>query len=395
MLQNIKRTLRHGYRIGIKDLTVFSRSRMRLVSFIIMPIFMMVLMGYIFPSQNSLKNAPLGVVNMDQGPLGNQIVSALNQPIPGQNDKLFSLTYLTDEAEAIKRIKEGEINGAIIIPADFSGRITGNEQGTLTVITDQSNPQISMLLSGTLNGLMSEISARLGEEKIASLVPGIDNTQVVIKPFVIETRGVVPGEPNYFEFMAPGLMAMVIMTACMTGLAGSISRERELGTLDGILSAPISRLSIVVGKSFAQGVRGIIQAVITLLLAIGLFGVVIHGNVGLLALLLVLTVFSFIGIGIIISAISSEQETAMIIMTALTFPAIFLSGAFFPLQQMPAAMQWISRLNPLSYSVGALRKCIVLGTNISGMMTEIWVMVGFGVIFVAIAVPFFSKVINR
>lgn len=395
MLQNIKRTLRHGYRIGIKDLTVFSRSRMRLVSFIIMPIFMMVMMGYIFPSQNSLKNAPLGVVNMDQGPLGNQIVSALNQPIPGQNDKLFSLTYLTDEAEAIKRIKEGEINGAIIIPADFSGRITGNEQGTLTVITDQSNPQISMLLSGTLNGLMSEISARLGEEKIASLVPGIDNTQVVIKPFVIETRGVVPGEPNYFEFMAPGLMAMVIMTACMTGLAGSISRERELGTLDGILSAPISRLSIVVGKSFAQGVRGIIQAVITLLLAIGLFGVVIHGNVGLLALLLVLTVFSFIGIGIIISAISSEQETAMIIMTALTFPAIFLSGAFFPLQQMPAAMQWISRLNPLSYSVGALRKCIVLGTNISGMMTEIWVMVGFGVIFVAIAVPFFSKVINR
>jgi ABC-2 type transport system permease protein len=395
MLQNIKRTLKHGYRIGIKDLTVFSRSRMRLVSFIVMPIFMMVMMGYIFPSQNSLKNAPLGVVNMDQGSLGSQVVSALDQPIPGQDDKLFKLAYLTDEAEATERIKEQAINGAIIIPADFSDRITRNEQGTIIIITDQSNPQISMLLSGTLNGLMSEITTRLGEEKISSLAPGVANSQAIIKPFVVEAKGVVSGEPNYFEFMAPGLMAMVIMTACMTGLAGSISRERELGTLDGILSSPISRLAIVVGKSFAQGVRGIAQAVITLLLAIGLFGVVIHGDVGLLALLLVLTVFSFIGIGIIISAISSEQETAMIIMTALTFPAIFLSGAFFPLQQMPAAMQWISRLNPLSYSVEALRKCIVLGTNISGMMTEIWVMVGFGVIFVAIAVPFFSKVINR
>jgi ABC-2 type transport system permease protein len=190
-------------------------------------------------------------------------------------------------------------------------------------------------------------------------------------------------------------MAMVIMMAAMIGLAGSISRERELGTLDGIISAPISRLSIVLGKSLAQVVRGLLQAILTLVLAILIFGVVVHGNLGLLALLLLLTVFSFIGLGIIISSLASQQETAMTIMMTLTFPMLFLSGALFPIQQMPTIMQWISKVLPLTYAVSALRKCIVLGTGINGMMPEIWVMLGFGVVFTAAAIPVFNRVITR
>jgi len=178
-------------------------------------------------------------------------------------------------------------------------------------------------------------------------------------------------------------------------LAGSISRERELGTLDGIISAPISRLSIILGKSFAQVVRGLLQALLALILTVVLFGVVVHGSYGLLTLLLLLTVFSFIGIGVMISALASQQETAMTIMMTLTFPMLFLSGALFPIQQMPVVMQWISKALPLTYAVEALRKCVVLGTGIAGMMTEVWVMVGFGVIFTVIAIPVFNRAITR
>jgi ABC-2 type transport system permease protein len=249
------------------------------------------------------------------------------------------------------------------------------------------------MIGGVLDKLMSEISTRIGEQKAAAL--GVANPEALVKPFIVETKGVVPGNPNYFEFVAPGLMAMVIMMAAMTGLAGSIAREHELGTLDGILTAPISRLSIIMGKSFAQAVRGLLQAVLTLVLAMVLFGVVVHGSLWLLALLLVLTIFSFIGIGIMISALSSEQETAMTIMMTLTLPMIFLSGAFFPVQQMPVAMQWISKAIPLSYAVEALRKCIVLGSGLAAVSTEIWVMLGFGVVFTAIAIPIFSRVITR
>jgi ABC-2 type transport system permease protein len=395
MFENLKGLIKHSLRLGIKDLLVFARDRMMLISFVVMPIFMMLMVGFIFPSQNVLKNVSLGVVNLDEGSMGDQIVLALQEMSRSQNERMFAITYLRSKGAAVDQIKYQTISGALIIPADFSATISAGEQASVILITDQSNPQISAGMTGTIDGLMSAMANQLASQTVAALLPNIPNPQQLIVPFTVQTEGIVAGKPNYFEFMAPGIMAMTIMMAAMTGLAGSIARERELGTLDGIISAPISRLSIILGKSFAQVVRGLLQALLTLILAVVLFGVVVHGSYGLLALLLLLTVFSFIGIGIMVSALASQQETAMTIMMTLTFPMLFLSGALFPVQQMPVVMQWISKGLPLTYAVEALRKCVVLGTGISGMMTQIWVMLGFGVIFTVISIPVFNRAITR
>lgn len=395
MFADLKGLIMHSLRIGIKDLLVFARDRMMFISFVIMPIFMMLMVGFIFPSQNVLKNVSLGVVNLDEGSMGGQVVSALQKMNRSQDERMFAIAYLRSKGTAVDQIKYQTISGALIIPSDFSARISAREQASVIVITDQSNPQISTGITGTINGLMSALANQLASQTVAALLPDIPNPQQLIVPFTVQTEGIVAGNPNYFEFVAPGIMAMTIMFAAMSGLAGSVSRERELGTLDGIISAPISRLSIILGKSFAQVVRGLLQALLALILTVVLFGVVVHGSYGLLALLLLLTVFSFIGIGIMVSALASQQETAMTIMMTLTFPMLFMSGALFPIQQMPAVMQWISKGLPLTYAVEALRKCVVLGTGISGMMTEVWVMVGFGVIFTAIAIPVFNRAITR
>ena len=395
MYRSLLKGLAHSYHIGIKDLRAFTRDRMQMVAFILMPIFMMIMMGFIFPSQNSLQNTPFGIVNHDEGPMGEQITAALEMMAPEPGKKMFDITTPENESEAVELIKKQDINGAIIIPADFSATIANGEQGKVTVITNQSNPQIAQLMSGMLGGIMSELSYRMATGQVVALIPEASNPEAVVRPFVMETKGVVPGDPNYFQFMAPGLMAMVIMMAVMTGIAASVSQEREIGTLDGMLSAPTSRLSIILGKSFAQVVRGLLQAGITLLLAVVVFGITINGSPLLLVLLLILTVFSFIGLGMLVSALASQQQTATTIMMTLTMPMMFLSGAFFPIEQMPTVMQWISRVLPLTYAVDAVRKCMVLGTGISGMMTEILVMLGFGVAFMIIAIPVFRKVITR
>jgi ABC-2 type transport system permease protein len=395
MFGNLKGLIMHSLRLGIKDLLVFARDRMMLISFVVMPIFMMLMVGFIFPSQNVLKDVSFGVVNLDEGSVGDQIVLALQQMNRSQNERMFAITYLRSKGTAVDQIKYQTISGALIIPSDFSAEISTGEQASVILITDQSNPQVSAGITGTISGLMSAMANQLASQNVAALLPNVPNPQQLIVPFTVQTEGIVAGKPNYFEFMAPGIMAMTIMMAAMTGLAGSISRERELGTLDGIISAPISRLSIILGKSFAQVVRGLLQALLTLILTVLLFGVVVHGSYGLLTLLLLLTVFSFIGIGIMVSALASQQETAMTIMMTMTFPMLFLSGALFPVQQMPVVMQWISRGLPLTYAVEALRKCVVLGTGISGMMTDIWVMLGFGVIFTVISIPVFNRAITR
>ena len=137
------------------------------------------------------------------------------------------------------------------------------------------------------------------------------------------------------------------------------------------------------------------QAGIVLGLAMLLFGVVVHGNLLLVAILLILGVFSFVGLGVLISAIATEQETAMTIMMTLQLPMLFLSGVFFPIQQMPAFMQGISKAIPLTYTITALRKVIVLGAGIPEVLTEIIILVGFGAVMLAIAIPVFNRVISR
>ena len=144
-------------------------------------------------------------------------------------------------------------------------------------------------------------------------------------------------------------MAMVVMMALMTGLPHAISYEKDMGTLDGMLVAPINRLSIILGKALAQTTRGMIQGALILILAVLLFNVHIYGSILLVFLIMFLVVFSFVGLGIMITSFTNNEQTATMIMMTLMFPMMFFSGVFFPIEQMPAIMQGIAKMLPLTY----------------------------------------------
>ena len=188
---------------------------------------------------------------------------------------------------------------------------------------------------------------------------------------------------------------MVVMYAIMTGFPRAISYERDIGTLDGLLVTPINKFAIILGKTLAQTIRGLIQGVIALIVAIFLFGVVINGSVGLVFLVLFLCIFSFAGLGILISSFASNETTATTAMTLVAFPMMFLSGVFFPISQMPAFLQPIAKVLPLTYATSALRKVMLLGTELLGIVPEIIYMAIFGVVFLIIAFPLFKKVMKR
>jgi len=211
----------------------------------------------------------------------------------------------------------------------------------------------------------------------------------------VQTSGIVPGNPNYFEFVAPGITAMVVMMSLMTGLPHAISYERDVGTLDGMLVAPTSRLSIILGKVLAQTVRGMIQAAIIFVLAVALFGVVVYGSIPLVIALVLLTVFSFVGLGILITSFADREETANMVMMTLMFPMMFLSGVFFPIQQMPWYMQDVAQILPLTYATSALRKVMVLGAGFSAVWLDVVVLLAVGVALLAISVPLFRKAMSR
>jgi len=235
------------------------------------------------------------------------------------------------------------------------------------------------------------------QQQLQAANPALNATTAlaVVKPYNIQTQGVVAGTPSYFDFIAPGIMAMTVMMSVMTGLPVAISQEKEIGTMDGMMVAPVNRLSILLGKTLAQTGRGLIQGIIILALAIGIFGVAIQGNILLVFALLLLGVFSFVGLGIVITSFTKDQETAQMLMMTLMFPMMFLSGVFFPIQQMPWYMQTISQFLPLTYAASALRKVMVLGAGIPQIGNELIILIVFGIVMIAIALPVFRRMMTR
>jgi ABC-2 type transport system permease protein len=390
-----KTLLSHTFRIAWKDLTELFRNRLGLVLLIVMPLFMMVMVGFIYPSNGTVTNLQVGLVNEDSG--FNNVYLSQNftmglQVINNQTHMLI-LTNVSSAAEIKDMVQKGDIEGGIIIPSNFSESMMTGQQGTLIIISDESNPQISATINGALKGVFDGMGTAIAQQKVAPL--NATNTLAVVKPFNVQTQGIVSGNPTYFDFIAPGIMAMTVMMSVMTGLPVAISQEKEIGTMDGMMVAPINRLSIILGKTLGQTARGLIQGIIILILAVGLFGVAIQGSILLVFALLLLGVFSFVGLGIVITSFTKDQETAQMLMMTLMFPMMFLSGVFFPIQQMPWYMQDISKILPLTYASDALRKVMVLGAGIPQISTDLIVLIVFGVVMIAIAVPVFRKMMTR
>jgi ABC-2 type transport system permease protein len=394
-----KHMMSNSLRIAWKDLMELFRNRMGLVLLILMPLFMMAMVGFIFPSSNSsLSNVPIALANEDTGFSGYSLSSTFITALNGINDAtgMMKLTDASSLADIREMIQTGNAEGGIIISSDFTSNIMNGQQGTITIVTDQSNPQMSAMIQAVLNQVFEQMGTALAQQNVAQQL-GIDpsNALAVVKPYNIQVQGSIEGEFSYFDFIAPGIMAMTVMMSVMTGLPAAISQEREVGTLDGMMVAPINRLSVILGKTLAQMARGILQGVLILVLAITVFGVTVHGSIFLVFALLLLGVFSFVGLGVVLTSFAKDQETAVMMMTTIMFPMMFLSGVFFPIQQMPWFMKGISKFLPLTYVADSLRKVMVLGADIPAISTELSILIIFGVVMTAIAVPVFKRAMTR
>jgi ABC-2 type transport system permease protein len=393
----IVKALQDSYRIAIKDLLEFERNRVALLFLFLMPFFMLIMTGYIFPSGNTYSNIPVALVDADNSAASHQLVAqlmALNA-----NASLMTLSSAATVDDARTLITRGQVYGAIIIPPGFGADQALGKQSNITVLSDNSIPQISMTMQGIGTQVVGMLGSIQGARNVQLLSVQANQTvdpRAVIAPYKADVQGTVGGNLNYFNFIAPGLLMMIVMMGAMTGIPRAISHEKEIGTFDGILAAPVNDLSIIMGKTIAQTVRGFIQGIIVLFIAILLFGVTIQAaSLPLAFVMLFLGIFSFIGLGILLTSLANNEETAMILMTVLQFPMMFLTGVFFPIQQMPWFMQWLSQLLPLTYAVTAMRKVMILNASITDVLPEVVILVVFGAIMLAIAIPVFRRSMTR
>jgi len=393
---DIVKMFKDSYHVMAKDMLEFRRNKMQLAALFMMPLIFLLMFGFIFPSGGTQQHMPMGMVNLDQGPGSSEFIAQLNAL--NQNSSFMDFKSYTSVDEAKTAINQGKIYGAFIIPAGFSENVSSGKAGDFTVFIDNSNPQSSMqvqqVLTTTLSGL-NDMKAEANVMQLAKETNQQVNPQSMIFPYVLNVSTTIPGQTNYFNFLAPGLMIMIVMMTVMTGIPEAISKEKEMGTFDGMLSAPISQVSVILGKTAALCSRGFIQCVIVLVMAMLLFGVTIQGSLILAFFMLLLGIFSFIGLGILAISMSGDQASGTMIVNVLMFPMIFLGGVFYPLQQMPWFMQAISQFIPLTYAADAMRKIILLNAGVGDVLYQMLILLAFGVVTMAIAVPLFRKSMTR
>jgi ABC-2 type transport system permease protein len=379
--------------IAYKDLKEFQRNRIGLVFSIIMPVFLIAMFGYMFPSStNTVHDVPVGIVNLDNGAYGQQLFDMIHQAL--SNSSAFRLVDVGTVEDAKNMILAGSIKGAVVINENVTMSLLTNNQAKITILNDPTNTALSAAIIQGFSALINAISRQFAYSLIIGNLPGA-NPQFILQPIQVDVQGIVEGGGSYFDFVAPGFIGLGVMMSGLTAVGVALAREREIGTLDGLLMAPISRVSIILGKTVAQTIRNLLQGSLIIVLAIVVFGVHVRGSPFLIAIILILGTLSFLGIGIVATSIAKEQESAQFILGFLQFPMMFLSGVLFPVEQMPLPLQYVSKVLPLTYAVDALRKVMVLGVDLSGVVVELLLLVVISVVTIALGVPLFDRAVRK
>lgn len=379
--------------IAWKDLTEYRRNRITLIFSIIFPILLIGMIGLIFQdSTSALVNTPVGLISEDQEVYGEQVASLL--ATIAADSGAIQLVPVSAISDVRSLILANDIRAAIIIPQNFSRAIQNQTQAHVNILTDPSNPAIAQGLTQYLHSVMTLIADQFSRDLIATGMP-ITDPEFVLYPITLQVETIVSGGGSSFDFVAPGFIAMNVMMSGLTALGAALARERESGTLAGVLMAPIARTAIILGKTISFTLRNLFQGGITITMAILVFGITIRGNPLLIAAILVIGTLSFLGLGIVATAITKEQESAQLVLGLLQFPMMFLSGVLFPVEQMPAVLQSVSKVLPLTYAVDALRKVMILGAGIEAVITPIAILVALGVVTMALGVPLFDRAVKR
>lgn len=194
---------------------------------------------------------------------------------------------------------------------------------------------------------------------------------------------------DYTTFLAPGILGMVVLfTSIFSGV--SVIWDRQFGFLKEILVAPVSRTSIVLGKTIGGATVALISAMLMLLISV-VMGV-INISIGILGVIFFAfaTALCFVSIGLIIASRMKSMEGFQFIMSFLMMPLFFLSGAIFPMQNAPEAMKIFSYFDPLTYCVDGMRG-LLTGQSMFSILTNFAAIIAFAVVLIAIAVYVFRK----
>ena len=370
-----------GFRIRtramvIKEFIQLRRDRVSFAMIIMIPLMQLILFGYAI--NTTPRNLPTAVLLQERSDLSRSIVRAL------ENTRYFKVTHvLSDEAEFDRLLASGTVLFALEIPAGFERAVRRGERPALLIAADATDPVASGSALGALGQLMQTSLAH------DLAIPEMNGT-----PFEFRTHARYNPAGNSSLNIVPGLVGVILTMTMLMFTALSVTRELERGTMESLLSMPITPIEIMLGKIVPYIVIGFVQASLIVGLGVLLFGVPVVGNLLLLASLATLFIATNLSIGYTFSTVAQNQLQAVQMSLMFFLPNILLSGFMFPFAGMPTWAQWIGEALPLTHFLRIVRAIMLKGATIANLQYDAIALFCLMLIAMSIAITRFRRTLD-
>ncbi len=353
-----------------KELTQTLRDRRTLAIVLILPVTLLFLFGYAVEMQ--VDHIPTVVVDNSRDQRSWAFLEAM------ETSGFFDIEYyVQSEAEAIAAIDEGVAQVAIVIPPDFAAAVERGDAQALVVV-DGSDAMTVQSAFNAANTVGEAHAVDLLTEKLER--SGLQGGGSSLTPLEVRTRVLYNPDVRSLVFMVPGMVGLILQqqTVMLTALA--IVRERELGTIEQLLVTPIRPWELMLGKILPNVLIALLNMGTILVLGVFWFGVPFNGSLSLFFWMALLFMFSGLGLGILVSTVSSNQRQAQQLTALIMLPGMMLSGYIFPRSQMPMLVRWAGDLLPLTHFLQISRGIMTKGVGLYFVRNQVLVLLIYGAV---------------
>lgn len=362
----------------IKEFIQMTRDRVTLATMIMIPVMQLFLFG--FAINTTPHNLPTAVLMRENTDVGRSILAAL------ENTDFFQIRTVITRAEDMDELLEsGRALFVVEIPEGFERALRRGETPALLVAADATDPVASSSALGALSGIIT--TALANDRQIEFSEP----TKPAFK--VIQHRRYNPAGSSTLNIV-PGLLGTILTMTLLIFTALSVTRETERGTMENLLSMPITPVEIMLGKITPYVLIGLIQALIIIAAGILVFRVPIVGHPASLAAITGLFVVANLSIGYTFSTLATNQLQAVQMAMMFFLPNILLSGFMFPFAGMPQWAQWIGEALPLTHYIRVVRAIMLKGADIGVLAYDTATLAGLMLVAMSIAVTRFRRTLD-
>ena len=332
-----------------------------------MPVLQIILFGFAITTE--LNHSRVAVLDPSKDAVTTRITERIDE------NRYFSVVKELSSASDIETVfRHDEADIVVAFTPDFDANLSTGEAG-IQLVVDATDPNTGNMMAGYVQGIVGQ-----------ALQSGTQSSPIVQTHLLFN-----PQMKSAYNFV-PGVMGLILMLICAMMTSISIVREKETGTMEVLLVSPIRPIFIILAKAVPYLVLSCVNLATILLLSVYVLHVPVEGSLWTLSFLSLLLIAVALSLGLLISCVVQNQVAAMIVSgMGLMMPVMLLSGMIFPIECMPAVLQWISNIIPARWYIQAVKKVMIEGLGMAAVWHEALILSGMAALLIGLSLKKFKE----